>query len=206
MTITTPPLPAPTPAQQKMLQDFQQEQNQKQNQSQDDNINNNFTPTDSSTANSVSDSENVVSQSGSLLNIQQNNSFDTFFRYSNGTHVPTATFNINATALPNNKFIATAGVVIPLGGKSKKLAHREVDLHAVAREASVCTGLINADIDVSEVESLSFCSKYKKVVKVAKVDLQDSLKLLKEQQRTIEALQLRLIQIQNTPTPVRGTY
>lgn len=201
---TTPPLPPATPSQMKMLQDFQQEQ--KQNQSQEDNINNNFTPTDSSTSNSVSDSENVVSQSGSLLNIQTNNNFDTFFRYSNGTHVPTATFNINATALPNNEFVATAGIVIPLGGKSKKLAHREVELHAVAREASVCTGLINADIDVSKVEALSFCANYKRTIKVAKTEVNDSLKLLKEQQRTIEALQLRLIQMQNAPTPVRGTY
>ena len=223
MSLPTPPqppeLPKATPQQERMIKNFQE---QKQNQDQQGEFNNNFTPSsvDQSDSNSVSEAENVVSQSGSLLNIQQNNNYDTFFRFSGGTHIPTTTLTLNGSVLSDDNYVITGGINIPLGGKTSKLAKREVELATISKEASVCTGLIKANVDISGVKNLSFCSGYKTVAvapkphHLPKKTQFDELKLLitqqqkamAEQQRTIEALQLRLIQMNNQPTVIKGSY
>ena len=212
-----PALPQASPHQQQFIDQWQ-----KQNQNQQADFNNGYSPTnssvDSSTSNSTSESQNVVSQSGSLVNLQQNYNHDTYFRYSTGTHIPTTSLNLGASLLPNGQEVIQANIHIPFGGRARKLAHREVELATVSKEASICTGVIKAGVDVSQVESLSFCNNYKTIAKppvavpasteaaMLKKQMQEQLAALKKQQETIEALKLRLIQIQHQPTEVKATY
>ena len=220
-TVTPPSLPPATPTQQQQIKNFQ-EQLQKQNQNQDGEFNNNFTPSsiDRSESKSISESENSVNQAGSLVNIQQNSHFDTFFKFSGGTHIPTTTLNLNASLLPEGNTIITGGINIPIGGKTHKLAKREVELATISKEASVCTGIIKAGIDISGVKNLSFCSGYKTIAVAPNRDhiprktqlselkllIQEQRKAMEDQQNTIKALQLRLIQLEHQPTTIKGTF
>ena len=202
----TPPLPPATPAQQQMIDQFKALNN-----------NNGYSPSvvDESQANSVSESENTVNQSGSLLNIQNNNNYDTFFRYSGGTHIPAPTVNINASVLPGGETVVTGGINIPIGGRASKLATREVELATISKEASVCTGIIKAGINVDGVDNLAFCKGYAPTIDKMpkKTQLADLKRLireqqaaLKDQQDNIKALNLRLIQMNHQPKFVPATH
>ena len=173
-------------------------------------------------ANSTSESENVIRQDGRQSNVQINNNNDNFFRYANGVYIPTTTLNVSSSVNSWGDATVAATVSIPLGGRSRSAALASVNLDNHARQASICTGILKNGIVVNYemAPELSFCQAYNSVgakppiappavqrsdIDVLRQQMKEQIALIKQQQQTIQALQLRLIQIQHeAPVPARG--
>lgn len=170
-------------------------------------------------SNSVSEAENVVHQSGSLTNYQVNSSHLNYAQFSNGARLPVPNWSVDLLYNPHTgDSIIKTGLNIPLGGKSKKLVHASAHMDNVARMASVCTGLVKSGvvIDYKMVPQLSDCQYFQQKTIVArtpsnevailKQQMKEQLALIKKQQQTIEAFQLRLIQLQHKPNTKPTTW
>ena len=199
-------------------------QEQAQEQTQNASFNNGYQPqlTDNASSNSSSNAENAVSQIGTLSNTQYNWNNDSYYRSSKGTQLPERMSLI--TNISHNSWgdtIATIGLQYNFGGSVREIVKDELVLQQAQQTAALCTGLIkeNIMIDYELLPEFSRCQAFNtKVVAVAPAEppvspnkllaeeLRESIKLIKQQQQTIQALQIRLTQMQHAPKVVQPTW
>ena len=168
-----------------------------------------------------SDAENIVSQQVSQSNYQFNNNNDSYATFHSGSKLPVPVWQTNFLYSPKTgEKVITTGLTVPIGGRSKRLIHAQVSLDNVARQASICQGILNNfDIDYELLPALKDCKGFlPKTVAVLppppsvvnpldeitklKQEMLEYKKLIVQQQNTIQAFQQRLIQMEHQ-TPVR---
>jgi hypothetical protein len=213
MSIINPPAPAPAqPA------NVQQDQSQNQNQ----NINNGFNPESntSNTNNTTSEASNEVRQQGSLSNYQINNNNSSYFGYANGVRMPSDSLVLSGSISDAGSSVVTFSYVHNIGKTSRKLAEQSVSTHNAGALAGVCANLIKEglSIDYDLAPEFEKCRAFKAVAPLSvvptasselaetKAMLQELIKANKELQRTNEAFQLRILQMQNTPSPIKASF
>lgn len=199
-------------------QPTQVNQEQNQNQNQDGTFNNGYSPTssDNNTTNSTSNSENAIKQTGSISNFNVQNNNNSYFQFAGGTRAPVKNqivTNVQTDYEGNN--VSTVTWVHNFGGGLDKMAKREIETYNLGAVASLCMNLAKEGIAVDYNLNPEFtkCQGFSKVaivpevlpvasneIDLLKAQMKDQLALMKTQQQTIEALQLRLIQMQHEPT------
>ena len=178
------------------------------------------TPANSS---AVSEAENISSNAASLNAYQVNSNHEaSYYKYSNNVVMPGTSVYADLSVINNEwdwgrtNTVASIGVRHTFGGVQKKLAVESVRKDNLAKSLSVCNSLGvfegKVDIDYKMMPDLAPCEYISQRVVVEKTtsneitilkqQMLEYQKLIKEQQNTIQAFQMRLIQMEHG-TPVR---
>jgi hypothetical protein len=154
-------------------------------------------------SNQANEQNNTTKVDLSTFNVTQDNT-TTFF---NGSSLPTSTFNLYSTSDLSNDHKVGFNISIPLGS-NRKTVIKDLELSREALVAEMCANLASANLTNAMCEESFYTLVDYEVLPTppsveldsAKQSIKDALASIKELQRTNEALQLRLIQMQNTPT------
>jgi len=127
-------------------------------------------------SNSNSESTNVLSQNGSLENVQINNNNGSIYEFSPGVSAPTPSINVSAYSHSGSNGVA-ATLTIPLGGNvaiqhrrliESRIKRIDLDNNAIALRgqlelATACAKIATANVtlDYSLFPSLAVCSGVK---------------------------------------------
>lgn len=206
-----PQQPAP-PVQIPVMEQFQ-EQNQLTEIG--DNV---INDTSNNSSESRSNSSGTSNFSGSLSNIAIQNNNTGYFQYEREVRIPTTSLNLTSYTETNSSGIALT-LSIPLGGRQKRLAYRqiekrieEVEINNAARQLSACANVNAAGFSVSDWEAvgLPLCNN----LIVAKADpvsaVDEYKKLIQEQREAMQKqnvlIQKLLIQIDNMQTETNNPF
>lgn len=206
-----PQQPAP-PVQIPVMEQFQ-EQNQLTEIG--DNV---INDTSNNSSESRSNSSGTSNFSGSLSNIAIQNNNTGYFQYEREVRIPTTSLNLTSYTETNSSGIALT-LSIPLGGRQKRLAYRqiekrieEVEINNAARQLSACANVNAAGFSVSDWNTvgLPLCNN----LIVAKADpvsaVDEYKKLIQEQREAMQKqnvlIQKLLIQIDNMQTETNNPF
>lgn len=208
-----PQQPAP-PVQIPVMEQYQ-EQDQSQSAIAGDNILNDYS---NNSTESRSNSSGTSNFSGSLSNIAIQNNNTGYFQYEREVRIPTTSLNLTSYTETNSSGIALT-LSIPLGGRQKRLAYRqiekrieEVEINNAARQLSACANVNAAGFSVSDWNTvgLPLCNN----LIVAKADpvsaVDEYKKLIQEQREAMQKqnvlIQKLLIQIDNMQTETNNPF
>ncbi len=168
-----PQLPPSPPA---IIEPASQSQQQAQEQNQFTSPSIESSNSNNAGSNSNSESTNVLSQNGSLENVQINNNNGSIYEFSPGVSAPTPNINVSAYSHSGSNGVA-ATLTIPLGGNvaiqhrrliESRIKRIDLDNNAIALRgqlelATACAKIAaaNVTLDYSLFPSLAVCSGVK---------------------------------------------
>lgn len=168
-----PQLPPSPPA---IIEPASQSQQQAQEQNQFTSPSIESSNSNNAGSNSNSESTNVLSQNGSLENVQINNNNGSIYEFSPGVSAPTPSINVSAYSHSGSNGVA-ATLTIPLGGNvaiqhrrliENRIKRIDLDNNAIALRgqlelATACAKIAaaNVTLDYSLFPSLAVCSGVK---------------------------------------------
>ena len=178
--------------------------------------NNTTNNTNNPTSNAQSTSNaNSQSSSSNSLNLNQfaiHNTNNQYYEYSNGAKIPASQLNLSYINAGGSDVIQ-AGISIPLGVKKASIL-KDVERSKKLEAARFCMDLLTTGVKMSdermqyfdcdgftypEVDLLPVPVDNSQELAEAKQAIKDALKEMKEMKRMNEALQLRIIQMQQVP-------
>lgn len=179
----------------------------------------NSKPNTSSVNNNNASANSNASAINSLNNTTISvSSSNQFFEFSNGAKVPAASFNVNYLN-DDGRDVIQAGISVPLGVKKSTIL-KDVERTNQLEEARFCLDLVNSRVTMNQDRMTFFdCDgfTYPEVelhvpvdnsaeLETIKAEMKEYLNQIKELRQTNEALQLRLIQMKVSNTPIPAKY